>query len=337
MSSELLESSSHSRRPKDSSFFQQRLPAWQPMFTAKKSAATFIVLGIVFIPIGVVLLVTSNNVTEYVVDYTDCTNPGGNKTCAEQLSLNLPCECVITVEITTDIPGPVYFYYGLKNFYQNHRRYGRSKSDTQLLGRKVDPSSLSSCSPYASVTTGDTTKAILPCGAIANSIFNDTFSLSLISRSGSTTPVPVTNKGIAWQSDIDRKYGTLTNETVTDTVKPPNWNLTELERSPGAFKTDEELMVWMRVAALPNFRKLHRRILQEGDFSRGLPAGTYTINVAYNFPVTGFGGKKSFIIGNVSWLGGKNNTLGVTCIVTGALHLILGIAFLVVHIYSSRR
>lgn len=31
-------------------------------------------------------------------------------------------------------------YYGLQNFYQNHRRYALSRSDEQLLGRNVDVS-----------------------------------------------------------------------------------------------------------------------------------------------------------------------------------------------------
>lgn len=29
---------------------------------------------------------------------------------------------------------PVYFYYQLANFYQNHRRYVKSRSDGQLRG-----------------------------------------------------------------------------------------------------------------------------------------------------------------------------------------------------------
>lgn len=33
-------------------------------------------------------------------------------------------------------------YYGLQNFYQNHRRYVMSRSDAQLLGRNVNVSFL---------------------------------------------------------------------------------------------------------------------------------------------------------------------------------------------------
>jgi hypothetical protein len=30
--------------------------------------------------------------------------------------------------------GNVYFYYGLDNYFQNHRRYVKSRSDKQLIG-----------------------------------------------------------------------------------------------------------------------------------------------------------------------------------------------------------
>ena len=40
--------------------------------------------------------------------------------------------CTINVPIEKDMDGPVYFYYKLSNFYQNHRRYVKSRSDEQL-------------------------------------------------------------------------------------------------------------------------------------------------------------------------------------------------------------
>ena len=44
---------------------------------------------------------------------------------------------------------------------------------------------------------------------------------------------------------------------------------------------NEDLIVWMRTAALPTFRKLYRRI------ENGLDKGNYVLNVNY--------GKKQFI------------------------------------------
>lgn len=60
-------------------------------------------------------------------------------------------------------------YYGLSNFYQNHRRYVKSRDDNQLLGR-LDSEPSHDCEPFAK----DSNKKmpIAPCGAIANSLFN---------------------------------------------------------------------------------------------------------------------------------------------------------------------
>ena len=60
-------------------------------------------------------------------------------------------------------------YYGLTNYYQNHRRYVKSRDDNQLLGNNIDPKDLNSdCEPYK----WNKTFGYAPCGAIANSLFN---------------------------------------------------------------------------------------------------------------------------------------------------------------------
>ena len=41
--------------------------------------------------------------------------------------------CNITLEVPTAMTPPIYMYYKLSNFYQNHRRYVRSRSDPQLV------------------------------------------------------------------------------------------------------------------------------------------------------------------------------------------------------------
>lgn len=47
---------------------------------------------------------------------------------------------------------------------------------------------------------------------------------------------------------------------------------------------NDDLIVWMREAAFPNFKKLYG-ILQRNDdtdFSKGLPSGNYTIDITYS-------------------------------------------------------
>lgn len=104
-------------------------------------------------------------------------------------------------------------YYGLTNFYQNHRRYVKSRDDNQLLGEFSNTVS-SDCSPF-DLNNGI---PIVPCGAIANSLFNDT--LQLFSKSFG--PVLVKNTGIAWPSDKDIKFrnpdGNLTHGILTNYI-----------------------------------------------------------------------------------------------------------------------
>lgn len=93
---------------KDTAFKQQRLPAWQPIMTASSVLPVFFAIGIIFIPLGIGLLITSNNVRETIKDYTNCapTNPGINySSCAEYL-LNNPgaddCECNVAVTLSQE-------------------------------------------------------------------------------------------------------------------------------------------------------------------------------------------------------------------------------------------
>ena len=68
-------------------------------------------------------------------------------------------------------------YYSLTNYYQNHRRYVKSRDDWQLRGEDVSYSGLKSgdCAPFVGNSTSDIQYA--PCGAIANSMFNGDDSL----------------------------------------------------------------------------------------------------------------------------------------------------------------
>jgi hypothetical protein len=76
--------------------------------------------------------------------------------------------CTLTIDVEEDMEPPVYVYYQLDNFYQNHRRYVKSRSDKQLRGEEVTAADLSDCDPLDK--QGD--KILNPCGLIANSMFN---------------------------------------------------------------------------------------------------------------------------------------------------------------------
>ncbi|XP_037946527.1 cell cycle control protein 50A [Teleopsis dalmanni] len=327
-----------SKRPADSAFKQQRLPAWQPVLTAGTVLPTFFIIGILFIPVGVVLLYFSDEVSEHVIDYTNCNKIDQiNLTCAQYIESNPSsrCECQINFNLTNDFNGNVFMYYGLSNYYQNHRRYVKSRDDDQLLGRlSLTPST--DCVPFAYT---DEQVPIAPCGAIANSLFNDTLTLHYGSEE-----VPLLNTGIAWKSDKDTKFhnppGNL-QTALRGFAKPKFWKkeLWELDQQNpenNGFQ-NEDLIVWMRTAALPSFRKLYRRVNHTAPlFTEGLKRGIYTLKINYQYPVTAFDGSKKMILSTTSVLGGKNPFLGIAYIVVGCICFSLGIALLIIHLKCSK-
>lgn len=76
-------------------------------------------------------------------------------------------------------------------------RYVKSRSDKQLKDPKSE-SVVDDCKPE------DKNGApIVPCGLIAWSLFNDTYTFSR----NQSEPLTVNKKGIAWKSDREHKFG----------------------------------------------------------------------------------------------------------------------------------
>ena len=304
---------------KKSRFKQQKLPAIRPVPTTISTTIIFTSFGILFIFIGIILLISSNKIVEIINRYDD-----------ECSAITNPCK--IKFELKQEMQAPVMVYYQLHNFYQNHRIYVKSKSNEQLTGNMLSLDTIKKSGACDPVETNsqmgkefsidhsplDPNDIAVPCGLIARSLFNDTFKMYYRGLDGSLEEEIIINeKGIAWEEDVKLKYKNVKNpNNINDTnyYKKVQW----------IDMTDEHFIVWMRIAGLPNFRKLWGRI--EG---KQLEKGKYDIIINDNFKVSTFSGKKFFVLTTVNSFGGKNNFLGIAYIVIGCISLIFNFVFLI--------
>ena len=284
-------------RVKQSRFKQQNLPAWRPVPTILSIIIVFAIFGILFIILGIVLLVYSNKVHTAELDYTDCA---------------LDATCTKTITLEEDIDSPVFVYYQLIGFFQNSRRYVKSKEIDQLTGDDIkahdncEPAETNEqmALPYGLKALDGTsdltlTNTAVPCGLMAKTFFNDTYKLKI-----NEVDKEIDETNIAFDKDKD----------LFDKNPNPSLQWTDM--------TNEHFLVWMRPAGLPNPKKLWGRInedLKQGDVLE------FTIDNKYN--VTHYDGKKKIVLSNATKFGGKNKFLGISYIVVGVLSIICAIMF----------
>jgi hypothetical protein len=335
-----------SRKPENTAFKQQRLKAWQPILTPKTVIPTLFLIGFIFVPLGAVFYTATSNVSELIFDYTDC--PAGGpppENVASWTFNNSTLICTIRFNIAKSFNAPVFIYYRLTNFYQNHRKYVRSFSEAQLRGEAVSAADLAySCEP---LDVDKVTNVIYyPCGLIANSFFSDVIGTPInrsdfsITNLSTGTQITFSSSGISWASD-KTKYG-ISNYDINKISPPPAWvgktyagkvlgkywNETGLLFNP---LEDLHFQVWMRTAGFPTFRKLY------GKSNLNLEPGDYSIEIRYNFQTHSFQGTKHIVFSTTSWLGGKNNFMGIAYMTTGIISVILGIIFLLINHFHPRK
>jgi LEM3 (ligand-effect modulator 3) family / CDC50 family len=206
------------RKPNDSAFRQSTMKAYKPVPTVKSAAIIFTILGIIFIIVGSVLLAYSKEIIEHSQRYdnqNECANT----------SWNYSTTCQVSFYLDKKMNPPIYFYYQLNNFYQNHRRYVKSKSADQLQGSILTKDSVSSdCDPIVSMQdlgrtanqlsssnlkahAGDSNFVANPCGLIAQTLFNDTYQI----QSSNGTAIFIDETNIAWPSDKEKKFKRAAN------------------------------------------------------------------------------------------------------------------------------
>ncbi|KAH6826227.1 endoplasmic reticulum oxidoreductins 1 [Perilla frutescens var. hirtella] len=105
-------------------FTQQNLPACKPVLSPAWVVSIFLVVGVLFIPAGVVCLHASRSVVEIVYRYdVECVPEPfkGNKLAYIENDF-IPKNCTKFLKVPRDMKAPIYVYYQLDNYYQNHRR-----------------------------------------------------------------------------------------------------------------------------------------------------------------------------------------------------------------------
>ena len=87
----------------------------------------------------------------------------------------------------------------------------------------------------------------------------------------------------------------------------------------------------MRPAALPTFRKLYGRIEVDLEANEKIE-----VVIENNYNTYSFGGKKKLVLSTTSWIGGKNDFLGVAYLTVGGLCLFMAIGFILLYVVRPR-
>jgi len=271
--------------------------SWEPQVTWRSTITIYFLVGLFSLTYGLIIASVNSKIVEIETQYdTLCDNT---------------VDCTLTINVPSIMKQPVFLYYGLTNFYQNHRLYLESLSKDQLSGSDISlTDATSACSP--AITNADlkktkswngvdlvSTAVASPCGLMAKAYFSDTFEVL-----NSTMTFTLDDKGIAFP-DPGNKFKKSATSANTQWINPEN----------------EHFIVWMTAASLPSFRKLYARINED------IYPGTYQIKINNNYDVTSFQGTKSVILTTTSSLGGKNHFLSFTFFICGIIFLLIAVSF----------
>lgn len=303
---------------KDSKFRQQKLPAWRPYPTILSTTIIFISFGLVSLALGIVLLIYANDIIEVKTRYDNSPSCSADN-------------CEINIEIKKKMKKKVIVYYEFTNFYQNHRRYMKSKSNDQLEGKPFTNKEMEDSGDCKPATTNkemgktqsynkkklEENELAIPCGLMAKAFPEESFTL----KGKNSGEIQINDKNISWKADRDKLFKNLQTKDGNLNTSWGDYQWLDM--------TNEHFIVWMRPSNLPEFRKLYGRIEQDLD------PGTYTLIIDKPYNSSQYNGEKYFILTTVNAFGGKNYFLAISYIVFGGLCLLLAIIFVIVYSCKS--
>lgn len=314
----------------------QELTSYTLIFSPALIISLYFAIGIVFVPIGSAIVAGSSKIVKVGPIRYDNRTECERRTEEE---IKNGRRCALFFNVTQTVQPPIYMYYAMSNYFQNARKYAKSRSDPMNQGQlpKI-PFDVENCSPWlyrpdVEDRSFDPKKLIYPCGLTARSFFNDTFTIckdkdgSGVCDSGDA-PLRVKKDGIAWWTDREHKFRNGTGELFTEPAMGigPNDG-----KSANELLSDEDFIVWMRLSAFPDFSKLYRIIDEPLE-----PNLNYIVQINNRYPVSDFDGTKSFYFTTTQWFGDENVFLGTAFLVVGFVALFIAATLLVKHIRHPR-
>ena len=294
-------------RPKPTPFRQQQLTAYRMIPSVRKTCLILLSIGVVYILIGILILIYTLQITQTHFRYDNIQD------CKHHNSTESKCEVQFEIK---NAKSPVFIYYELDNFYQNHRNYVRSRSYEQLQGEDLGQDDLDSCDPvlhmkdipYSNTTQFSDDQTANPCGLVARSFFNDTYQIYDISG----RRIEIQEDNIIWESELIHHYHRINS----------NWKSIQWLDVENGIIYIEHFINWMKTEILPSFIKLWGRINEDLD-------GMYILQIFSRYDTSRYDSGKYVLLSTANALGGSQMFLAVSFIAFGVTCLAAMCGFLI--------